>query len=107
MDRFSKWVKLKGVINTETAQVLTFIKQIITDNGHPETIKTDNTSCFNSKSYIQFLESEGINYDYVTPYVHKGNETVERTIRTIDAYLKIFFDEKFSLRDRLLKLLQY
>ena len=99
MDRFSKWVNIKAVNNTGTVQVLKFIKQIITDNGHPKTIKTDNASCFKSKSYIRFLESEGINYEYVTPYVHTGNGTVERTIGTIDAYLKIFIDENFSFQD--------
>ena len=85
VDRFSKWVNIKAVNNTGTVQVLKFIKQIITDNGHPKTIKTDNASCFKSKSYKRFLESEGIKYEYVTPYVHTGNGTVERTIGTIDA----------------------
>ena len=42
VDRFSKWVNIKAVNNTGTAQVLTFIKQIITDNGHPKTIKKCN-----------------------------------------------------------------
>ena len=81
MDRFSKWVNLKAVNNTGTAQVLTFIKQIITDNGHPKTIKTDNATCFKSKSYIRFLESEGIKFEYVTPYIHTGNGTVERAMK--------------------------
>ena len=47
-----------------------------------------NATCFKSKFYIRFLESEGIKFEYVTPYIHTGNGSVERTIGTIYAYVK-------------------
>ena len=38
--------------------------------------------------------------------MHTGNGTVERTIGTIDSYIKIFLNENFSLEDTVLKLLK-
>ena len=38
--------------------------------------------------------------------MHTGIGTIERTIGTIDSYLKIFLNEKFSLDDSILKLLK-
>ena len=69
-------------------------------------VKTDNASCFRNDQYRNFLKSQSIKPEFVTPYVHTGNGTIERTIGTIDSYIKIFLNEKFSLDDTIFKLLK-
>ena len=69
-------------------------------------VKTDNAACFRNDQYRNFLKSQSIKPEFVTPYVHTGNGTVERTIGTIDSYIKIFLNENFSLEDTVLKLLK-
>ena len=89
VDRFSKWVHIKLVEKTGTSQVIKFLKQIIADTGTPEVMKSDNTACFRNDQYRNFLKSQSIKPEFVTPYVHTGNGTIERTIGTIDSYKNI------------------
>ena len=106
IDRFTKWVNIKPVDFTGTKQVIKFLKQVFVDSGIPEVIKSDNATCFNSTEYLKFLKRRSIKPEYVTPYVHTGNGSVERTIGTIDAYFKIYLEETKNMQDSVLKMLE-
>ena len=106
IDRFTKWVNIKPVDFTGTKQVIKFLKQVFVDSGIPDVIKSDNATCFNSTEYLKFLKRRSIKPEYVTPYVHTGNGSIERTIGTIDSYFKIYLDETKNMQDSVFKMLE-
>ena len=60
-----------------------FSTKLLSDNGTPRTIRTDNGSCFKSNEFKEFCAGENIKRIRCTPNLHCGTGLVERTIRTI------------------------
>ena len=51
VDRFSKWPTAQVCKNTEFRTVLKILTKRFTDNGTPQSIRTDNGSCFKSNEF--------------------------------------------------------
>ena len=82
VDRFSKWPTAQLCTNTDTRTVLKFLTNYFTNNGTPQCIKTDNSSCFKSNEFKKFCKGENIKRIRYTPNLHTGTGLVERMIRT-------------------------
>ena len=52
--------------------------------------RSNHGSCFKFKAYKQFLKENNIKPEYVTPYVLTGNGALEKTIGTMETYLKVY-----------------
>ena len=83
VDRFSKWPTAKICKNTDTRTVLKVLTEYCSDNGTPQSVRTDNGSCFKSNEFKEFCNQENKKRIRCTPNLHTGTGQVERTIRTI------------------------
>ena len=60
IDRFSKWPTAQICKNTDSQTIIKFLMKYCADNGTPQTIRTDNGSCFKSKEFKEYCNGENI-----------------------------------------------
>ncbi len=70
------------------------LQSIVEVNGIPKQFKTDNASAFKSADLKNYLAELNIDLKYSTPYVHTPIGLIERTIRTMEDYVKTFLIEE-------------
>ena len=93
IDRFSKWPTAQICKNTDYQIVIKFLIKYCADNGTPQTIRTDNGSCFKSKEFKDYCNGENITRIRCTSNLHTGTGLVERTIRTIKSLTRANLEE--------------
>ena len=69
------------------------------DNGTPQTIRTDNGSCFKSKEFKEYCNGENITRILCTPNLHTGTGLVERTIRTIKSLTRASLEDDLTFEE--------
>ncbi len=98
IDNCSKYTWSKVVTHCSTKSVIKFLKAYFEDNGLPAEIKTDNGAAFKSNEFANFLADLSIKLTFCTPYVHNAIGTVERTLRTLQDYMKVYLIEENNLK---------
>ena len=98
VDNYSKWVWTKVVISGSTKNRIKLLEGITELNGVPKSLMVDNSSAFESTELKNFLAESEKCVKYSTPYVYTPIELVERTIRTIEEYIKTFPVEENVLK---------
>ena len=79
------------------------LRTIFARFGLPESIVTDNGTCFTSVEFETFLQNNGIKHWTSAPYHPSSNGLAERAVQVVKRGLKkIAFG---SIRDRLAKVL--
>ena len=68
--------------------MIKFLTKLLSDNGTPRTIRTDNGSCFKSNEFKECCAGEKIKRIRCTPNLHTGTGLVERTILTIKSLIR-------------------
>ena len=99
IDRFSKWPTAQTCKNTDSQTVIKFLIKYCTDNGTPQTIRTDNGSCFKSKNFKDYCKGENITRTRCTPNLHTGTGLVERTIRTIKSLTRANLEDNLTFEE--------
>ncbi len=64
----------------------------------PAEIKTDNGSAFKFREFSVVLTESRVKLSFCTPYIHNAIGTVERSLRTLQDYLKVFLIEDNNLK---------
>ena len=54
VDRFNKWPTAQICKNTDSGTVLKFLTKYCSDNGTPQSVRTDNGSCFERNEFKEF-----------------------------------------------------
>ena len=88
VDHFSGWPDANFLHSPTTREVIEFLKQYISQYGVPKKIRTDPGTVFVSEAFKQFCEKFGINHIIFPIRDHRGNEKIERLIRTINDRLR-------------------
>ena len=99
VDRFSKCPTAHICKNTDTRTVMKFLTKLLSDNGTPQTIRTDNGSCFKSHEFKQFCAGEKIKRIRCTPNLHTGTGFVERTLRTIKSLTRAKLEDGLTFEE--------
>ena len=99
IDRFSKWPTAQICKNTDSQTVIKFLIKYCADNGTPQIIRTDNGSCFKSKEFKDYCNSENISRIRCTPNLHTGTGLVERTIRTIKSLTRANLEDNITFEE--------
>ena len=99
IDRFSKWPTAQICKNTDSQTVIKFLMKYCADNGTPQTIRTDNGSCFKSKEFKEYCNGENITRIRCTPNLHTGTGLVERTIRTIKSLTRANLEDDLTFEE--------
>ena len=100
IDAHSKWIEAFHTPNATTSAVIEELRTVFAKFGLPETIVTDNGSCFTSEEFEQFLKKNGITHLTSAPY-HNG--LAERAVQIVKKGLKKITEG--TLEARLAKIL--
>jgi hypothetical protein len=65
IDKFSKWVEVRPIINLRAEQAVMFFTDIIYRFGVPNSIITDNGSQFTGRKFLEFCDNFHIRVDCV------------------------------------------
>ena len=98
IDAHSKFIDAHVVSAATTSVTLTKLRQTFAFTGLPNTIVSDNGSCFTSEEFGTFFRANGIKHIRCSPYHPSSNGAAERAVQTVKAGLK---KTKSHLEDRL------
>jgi transposase InsO family protein len=78
IDKFSKWVEVRLIMNLRAEQAVTFFTDIIYRFGVPNSIITDNGSQFTGWKFLEFCGKYHIRVDWAAVAHPQTNGQVER-----------------------------
>ena len=94
MDYFTKWVKVKPLVNIRDVDVKKFLwKNIVTRFGVPRTLISGNGLQFDSKAFRRYCYDLRITNRYSTPAYPQGNGQAEAVNKVIVSGLKKSLDD--------------
>lgn len=77
VDAHSKWIEAVHTPNATSATVIEELREQFARFGLPETLVTDNGTCFVSEEFEAFLRANGIHHLTSAPYHPASNGLVE------------------------------
>ena len=104
VDRFSKAAHFVACRTTCTAQDLAelFFKNVVRLHGLPMSIVSDRDSRFCSRFWSELFSRLGTRLDMSTAHHQQTDGQAERTIQTLEQYLRVFIDKDHKNWDELL-----
>ena len=81
VDVFSKYIIVRKLPNSTSAAVCIELSMTVTELGLPHIIRSDNSPCYNSKEFQQFLHCYSITHKTSSPNHPRSNGFVERMVR--------------------------
>ena len=78
VDKFTKWIEAKPIINIRSEEVVKFFLDIIYRFGVPNCIITDHGTNFTGKKFLDFNDGYGIRIDWASIGHPRTNGQVER-----------------------------
>lgn len=103
IDAHSKWIEACCTPNATSKAVIAELRPIFARFGVPETIVTDNGTCFVSEEFEHFLSQNGIKHSTSAPYHPASNGLAERAVQIVKRGLKK--ERVGDMRSRLAKTL--
>ena len=99
IDAHSKWIEAIHTPHSTSSCVIEELREKFAQFGIPETIVTDNGTCFTSTEFETFLSDNGIRHLTTAPYHPASNGLAERAVQIVKKGLKK--NKKGSFRTRL------
>ena len=103
IDAHSKWIEALPTKSTSSHVTIELLRSLFAQFGLPETIVSDNGSCFVSEEFQQFLKSNGIKQITSAPYHPSSNGLAERAVQIVKKGLKKTTEG--SMKSRIAKVL--
>ncbi|XP_043917844.1 uncharacterized protein K02A2.6-like [Protopterus annectens] len=98
MDAHSKWMDAYPVKTTTSTTTIECLRRSFSSQGLPETIVSDNASCFMSEEFKGFLDKNGIVHVTSAPYHAASNGCAERAVQTFKAMMKKAGDRSMAAK---------
>ena len=80
VDVFSKYIIVRKLPNSTSATMCIELSMLVTKLGQPHIIRRDNSRCYNSKEFKQFLQCYSITHQTSSPNYPRSNGFVERMV---------------------------
>ena len=88
IDAHSKWIEAVCTASTSSSNVIEELRTLFAKFGIPESIVSDNGTCFVSEEFKAFLQSNGIKHTTSAPYHPSSNGLAERAVQIVKRGLK-------------------
>ena len=79
-DVFSKYILVRKLPDSTSTAVCIELFMIVTELGLPHVIRSDNSPCYNSKEFQQFLQCYNITHQTSSPNHPRSNGFIERMV---------------------------
>ena len=106
VDNCSKYIWSNVTKHCTTKSATKFLTSVFVDNGLPYEIKNDNATAFTSRAFAHFIDSYKVKHPFCTPYVHNAIGTVERNVRTLQDYMRVYLIQNNNLKQAVRKATQ-
>ena len=103
IDAHMKWLEAIPICGATSQLTIQQLQTIFTHFGLPDTVVTDNDTCFVSIEFEQFLSENGIHHWKTAPYHPASNSLAERAMQILKQRLKKI--KNGSMEERLAKIL--
>ena len=91
---YSRYTFAEDISAGTAAEVITKLDKLFHLIGFPEELVSDNAGNFTSELFESYLNSNGIEHQFTTPYNPTGNALAERTIRSVLTLLRVLVKDK-------------
>ena len=88
IDAHSKWIEVFPTTSATSSATITMLQSTFARFGLPETIVSDNGSCFVSDQFKSFLSQNGIKHITSAPYHQSSNGLAERAVQILKTGLR-------------------
>ena len=88
IDAHSKWIEVFPTASSTSAVVVEHLRTLFAQFGVPETVVSDNGSCFVSEEFSTFLLGNGVKHITSAPYHPATNSLAERAVQIVKKGLK-------------------
>ena len=88
IDAHSKWIEAFCTTSATSSATVECLRQVFAQFGVPETVVTDNGTCFTSDEFELFLKMNGIRHLTSAPYHPASNGLAERAVQIVKHGLK-------------------
>ncbi len=103
VDAHSKWIEAIPTSGSTSSVVIEELRCLFSQFGLPESIVSDNGSCFTSAEFRSFLKKNGITQVISAPYHPSTNGLAERSVQLAKRGLKKV--KEGSIRSRIAKVI--
>ena len=83
IDAHSKWIEACCMTSATSAITIEYLHQVFAQFGVPETVVTDNGTCFTSREFELFLEVNGIRHLTLALYHPASNGLAECAVQIV------------------------
>ena len=83
VDAYTKWIDVHITNSTSTQVTVEKLRKSFADHGLPQTVVSDNGSCFTSEEFRTFIQENGLKHILVSPYRPASNGLAERAVQTV------------------------
>lgn len=97
-DDFSKFLRVIPTRNCDSATVMRWLDNLISEDGTPESLVTDNGSAFTSREFSEYLKRRRINHLRSPKYHQSSNGLAERAVQTVKRHLRTISIGSFEER---------
>ena len=80
VDVFSKYILVRKLPNSSSSAMCRELSMIVTELGLPVILRSDNSPCYNSTEFQQFLQCYGIRHQTSSPNHPRSNGFLERMV---------------------------
>jgi hypothetical protein len=94
----SKWIEAVCTPSTSSSCVIEELRTLFAKFGLPETVVSDNGTCFVSQEFEEFLRKNGIKHTTSAPYHPASNGLAERAVQIVKRGLKKVTEGTMSSR---------
>ena len=98
VDAHSEWIEVFPSTNATSSTVISCLRPLFARFGIPETIVSDNGSCFVSEEFEHFLGANGIKHYTSAPYHPSSNGLAERVVQIVKRGLRKESEGDLNLR---------
>jgi len=88
IDAHSKWIEAFNTSTATSSAVIEELRVLFARFGIPETVVTDNGTCFTSFEFEEFLQKNGVKHLTSAPYHPSSNGLAERAVQIVKKGLK-------------------
>ena len=88
IDAHSKWIEAYPAKSPSSSVTIELLCTVFAQFGLPETVVSDNGTCFVSEEFRQFLKTNGIRQVTSAPYHPSSNDLAERAVQIVKKGLK-------------------